>query len=104
MACKYISEAEKNLPCVFETAQDSGAVVLFDEADALTGKRSEVKDAHDRYANIEVAYLLERVERLSGLALFAVSMRQNLDRALLRRMRFTVDFHWSRPRSQMTTR
>ena len=89
---KYIGETEKNLARVFEAAEDNGAVVLFDEADALFGKRSEVKDAHDRYANIEVAYLLERVERLNGLAIFAADMRQNLDPAFLRRLRFTVDF------------
>src|SRR3546814_8202196 len=91
----------KNRARVFEAAEDKGAVLLFDEADALFGKRSEVKDAHDRYANIEVAYLLERVERLNGLAIFAVGMRQNLDPAFLRRLRFTVDF--TRPRSEEHT-
>lgn len=89
---KYIGETEKNLARVFEAAEDKGAVLLFDEADALFGKRSEVKDAHDRYANIEVASLLERVERLNGLAIFTVDMRQNLDAAFLRRLRFTIDF------------
>jgi hypothetical protein len=92
IAGKYIGETEENLARVFEAAEDNGAVVLFDEADTLFGKRSEVKDAHDRYANIEVAYLLERVGRLNGLAIFAADMRRNLDPAFLRRLRFTVDF------------
>src|SRR3546814_17092935 len=81
----------RSLARVFEAAEDKGAVLLFDEADALFGKRSEVKDAHDRYANIAVAYLLERVERLNGLAIFAVSTRQNLDPAFPRRLCFPVD-------------
>src|SRR3546814_20813204 len=82
---------EKNLARVFEAAEDKGAVLLFDEADALFGKRSEVKDAHDRYATIEVAYLLERVERLNGLAIFAMGMPPHPNPASPRRPRLTVD-------------
>jgi SpoVK/Ycf46/Vps4 family AAA+-type ATPase len=77
---------------VFSDAQASGAAVLIDEADALLGKRSEVKDAHDRYANIEVAYLLQRIEAYEGLAILTTNMRKNLDAAFLRRLRFIVDF------------
>jgi hypothetical protein len=89
---KYIGETEKNLSRVFEAAEQSGAVLLFDEADALFGKRSEVKDSHDRYANIEVAYLLQRVESYRGLAILTTNMRSALDRAFLRRIRFVVQF------------
>jgi hypothetical protein len=89
---KYIGESEKNLDAVFHDAERAGAVLLFDEADALFGKRSEVKDAHDRYANIEVAYLLQRMELFAGLAILTTNFRQNLDHAFLRRLRFVVDF------------
>lgn len=89
---KYIGETEKNLDRVFTDAQRSGAAILIDEADALLGKRSEVKDAHDRYANIEVAYLLQRMEAYEGLAILTTNMRKNLDPAFLRRLRFIVDF------------
>jgi SpoVK/Ycf46/Vps4 family AAA+-type ATPase len=89
---KYIGDTEKNLDRVFTDAQRSGAAILIDEADALLGKRSEVKDAHDRYANIEVAYLLQRMEAYEGLAILTTNMRQNLDPAFLRRLRFIVDF------------
>jgi hypothetical protein len=89
---KYIGETEKNLGAVFEDAERSGAVLVFDEADALFGKRSEIKDAHDRYANIEVAYLLQRMEAFSGLAVLTTNYRQNLDPAFVRRLRFIVDF------------
>ena len=89
---KYIGESEKNLDTVFGEAEQAGAVLLFDEADALFGKRSEVKDAHDRYANIEVAYLLQRMEAFSGLAILTTNLRQNLDQAFLRRLRFVVEF------------
>ena len=89
---KYIGDTEKNLDRVFTDAQRSGAAILIDEADALLGKRSEVKDAHDRYANIEVAYLLQRMEAYEGLAILTTNMRQNLDPAFLRRLRFMVDF------------
>jgi hypothetical protein len=89
---KYIGETEKNLDRVFTDAQASGAAILIDEADALLGKRSEVKDAHDRYANIEVAYLLQRMEAYEGLAILTTNMRKNLDSAFLRRLRFVVEF------------
>jgi SpoVK/Ycf46/Vps4 family AAA+-type ATPase len=89
---KYIGDTEKNIDRVFSDAQKSGSAVLMDEADALLGKRSEVKDAHDRYANIEVAYLLQRMEAYEGLAILTTNMRQNLDHAFLRRLRFIVDF------------
>jgi SpoVK/Ycf46/Vps4 family AAA+-type ATPase len=89
---KYIGETEKNLSRLFDAAEHSGAVLLFDEADALFGKRSEVKDSHDRYANIEVAYLLQRVESYRGLAILTTNMKSALDRAFLRRIRFLVQF------------
>jgi hypothetical protein len=89
---KYIGETEKNLRRVFDAAEESGAILLFDEADALFGKRSEVKDAHDRYANIEVSYLLQRVESYRGLAILTTNMRQSIDAAFLRRIRFVVQF------------
>jgi AAA+ superfamily predicted ATPase len=89
---KYIGETNKNLDVLFREAERSGAVLLFDEAEALFGKRSEVKDAHDRYANIEVAYLLQRIEAFAGLAILTTNFRQNLDLAFLRRFRFTVEF------------
>jgi hypothetical protein len=89
---KYIGETEKNLDAVFDDAQRAGAVLLFDEADALFGKRSEVKDAHDRYANIEVAYLLQRMEAFTGLAILTTNFQQNLDPAFSRRLRFVIEF------------
>jgi AAA+ superfamily predicted ATPase len=89
---KYIGDTEKNIDRIFTDAQRSGSAILFDEADALLGKRSEVKDAHDRYANIEVAYLLQRMEAFDGLAILTTNMRQNLEAALLRRLRFIIDF------------
>jgi hypothetical protein len=89
---KYIGETEKNLDSVFDDAQRAGAVLLFDEADALFGKRSEVKDAHDRYANIEVAYLLQRMEAFTGLAILTTNFQQNLDPAFSRRLRFVIEF------------
>ena len=89
---KYIGETEKNLRRVFDAAEDGGAILFFDEADALFGKRSEVKDSHDRYANIEVNYLLQRMESYRGLAVLATNMRSALDPAFLRRIRFVVTF------------
>lgn len=89
---KYIGDTEKNLDRVFTDAQRSGAVILIDEADALFGKRSEVKDARDRYANMEVAYLLQRMEAFEGLAILTTNMRKNLDPAFTRRLRFIIDF------------
>jgi hypothetical protein len=89
---KYIGETEKNLKRLFDAAEASGAVLLFEEADALYGKRSEVKDSHDRYANIEVAYLLQRIEAYRGLAILTTNFKSALDRAFLRRIRFVVQF------------
>jgi SpoVK/Ycf46/Vps4 family AAA+-type ATPase len=89
---KYIGETEKNLRRLFDAAENSGAILLFDEADALFGKRSEVKDSHDRYANIEVNYLLQRIESYRGLAILASNMKGALDTAFLRRLRFIVNF------------
>ena len=89
---KYIGETEKNLRRVFDAAETAGAVLLFDEADALFGKRSEVKDSHDRYANMEVSYLLQRMESYSGLAILTTNLQQALDPAFKRRIRFIVQF------------
>jgi ATPase family associated with various cellular activities (AAA)/Winged helix domain, variant len=89
---KYIGETEKNLRRVFDAADAGGAILLFDEADALFGKRSEVKDSHDRYANIEVSYLLQRMEAYRGLAILTTNRRDALDEAFLRRLRFVVRF------------
>ena len=89
---KYIGETEKNLRRVFDAAEAGGAILLFDEADALFGKRSEVKDSHDRYANIEVSYLLQRMESYRGLAILTTNMKNALDAAFLRRIRFLVQF------------
>jgi hypothetical protein len=89
---KYIGETEKNLRRVFDAAEEGGAVLLFDEADALFGKRSEVKDSHDRYANVEVSYLLQRMEAYRGLAILTTNMKEALDPAFLRRLRFVVQF------------
>jgi hypothetical protein len=89
---KYIGETEKNLGRVFAAAEEGGAVLLFDEADALFGKRSEVKDSHDRYANIEVGYLLQRMETYRGLAILSTNMKSAVDPAFLRRIRFIVAF------------
>jgi len=88
---KYIGETEKNLRKLFEAAEQGGAILFFDEADALFGKRSEVKDSHDRYANIEINYLLQRMESFSGLAILATNMKSALDPAFLRRLRFVVN-------------
>jgi len=89
---KYIGETEKNLRRIFDAAEAADCLLFFDEADALFGKRTEVKDAHDRYANIEVSYLLERMERFKGLAVLATNRRKDLDEAFARRLRFIVDF------------
>jgi hypothetical protein len=89
---KYIGETEKNLKKIFEAAEGSGAILLFDEADALFGKRSDVKDSHDRYSNIEVSYLLQKMEEYRGLAILTTNMRSALDKAFLRRIRFVVQF------------
>nr|HRJ41990.1 ATP-binding protein [Caldilineaceae bacterium] len=89
---KYIGETEKNLGKIFDEAQSSSAVLFFDEADAIFGKRSEVKDSHDRYANMEVSYLLQRMEEYDGVTILATNLRANMDEAFTRRMQFIVDF------------
>jgi hypothetical protein len=89
---KYIGETEKNMRRVFDAAEDGGVILFFDEADALFGKRSEVKDSHDRYANIEINYLLQRMEAFGGLAILATNMKTSLDQAFVRRLRFIVNF------------
>lgn len=89
---KYIGETEKNLNRIFAEARASNAIIFFDEADALFGRRSEVKDAHDRYANIEVAYLLQKMDEYDGVSILATNLRQNLDPAFTRRLSFTIEF------------
>jgi hypothetical protein len=89
---KYIGETEKNLERIFSEAQNTDAILFFDEADALFGKRSEVKDAHDRYANIETAYLLQRTEEYSGLVILASNIKKNMDEAFIRRIHFLAEF------------
>ena len=89
---KYIGDTEKNIDRIFQEAQLSGAALVIDEADGLLARRGEVKDAHDRYANLEVAYLLQRMEAYEGLAILTTNLRQNLDSAFLRRLRFIIDF------------
>lgn len=89
---KYIGETEKNLKRIFDAAEFGGAILLFDEADALFGKRSDVKDSHDRYANVEVSYLLQRMEEYKGLAILTTNMKNALDKAFLRRLKFIIQF------------
>jgi hypothetical protein len=89
---KYIGETEKNLRKLFDAAEDGGVLLFFDEADALFGKRSEVRDSHDRYANIEVSYLLQRLEAYQGLAILATNIKSGLDEAFTRRLRFSIAF------------
>ncbi|MBX3713133.1 MAG: ATP-binding protein [Lysobacter sp.] len=97
---KYIGETEKNLRRLFDAAEQGGAILFFDEADALFGKRSEVKDSHDRYANIEINYLLQRMEAFSGLAILATNMKSALDAAFMRRLRFVVNFQFPGPQER----
>ena len=89
---KYIGETEKNLDRIFHAAESSNAILFFDEADALFGKRSEVNDAHDRYANIEVAYLLQKIEEYEGVVILASNLSKNIDLAFARRMHYVVEF------------
>ena len=89
---KYIGETEKNLDRIFTAAGNANAILFFDEADALFGKRSEVRDSHDRYANIEISYLLQKMEQFDGIAILATNLRGNLDQAFTRRLAFTVHF------------
>ena len=97
---KYIGETEKNLRRLFDAAERGGAILFFDEADALFGKRSEVKDSHDRYANIEINYLLQRLEGYRGLAILATNMKSALDPAFVRRLRFIVNFPYPGPKER----
>ena len=89
---KYIGETEKNLAKIFHEAEASNAILFFDEADALFGKRTKISDAHDRYANIETSYLLQRVEAYEGVVILATNLRENMDEAFTRRIKFIVDF------------
>src|SRR5947207_11168286 len=89
---KYIGETEKNLDRIFTAAENANAILFFDEADALSGKRSEVRDSHDRYANVEVAYLLQKMDRFEGVAILATNLRKNMDEAFARRLYFAIDF------------
>src|SRR5271163_1808285 len=89
---KYIGETEKNLARIFAEAETSNAILFFDEADALFGKRSEVRDSHDRYANIEINYLLQKMEEHEGVVILATNFRKNMDHAFVRRIHFTVEF------------
>jgi SpoVK/Ycf46/Vps4 family AAA+-type ATPase len=95
LACvisKYIGETEKNLSKIFQEAEQSNVMLFFDEADALFGKRSEVRDAHDRYANIEINYLLQKMEEYDGVVILASNFQKNIDEAFTRRLRFIVEF------------
>ena len=96
---KYIGETEQNLDRVFNAARGASAILMFDEADALLGKRSEVKDAHDRYANLEVAYLLQKMEEHDGVVILASNLAKNLDSAFARRMHYTIEF--ARPNARL---
>jgi SpoVK/Ycf46/Vps4 family AAA+-type ATPase len=89
---KYIGETEKNLARIFDEAEATSAILFFDEADALFGKRSEVNDAHDRYANVETSFLLQRMEEYAGMTILATNLRRNMDDAFLRRLAFAVQF------------
>jgi SpoVK/Ycf46/Vps4 family AAA+-type ATPase len=89
---KYIGESEKNLDRIFTAAENSNSILFFDEADALFGKRSEVRDSHDRYANIEISYLLQKMEEYQGISVLATNLRQNLDDAFMRRVQAVVEF------------
>jgi SpoVK/Ycf46/Vps4 family AAA+-type ATPase len=89
---KYIGETEKNLDRIFQAAEGTNAILFFDEADALFGKRSQVHDAHDRYANIEVGYLLQKLEEYDGIVILATNLRNNMDEAFTRRLKFIVEF------------
>jgi SpoVK/Ycf46/Vps4 family AAA+-type ATPase len=89
---KYIGETEKNLDRIFTAAESTNAILFFDEADSLFGKRSQVHDAHDRYANIEIGYLLQKMEEYDGIAILATNLRNNMDEAFIRRLKFSVEF------------
>jgi SpoVK/Ycf46/Vps4 family AAA+-type ATPase len=89
---KYVGETEKNLARIFDEARTSNAILFFDEADALFGKRTQVKDAHDRYANVEISYLLQKMDEYEGVVVLATNLRKNMDEAFVRRLHFSVDF------------
>lgn len=89
---KYVGETEEHLNRIFDSAEGANALLFFDEADALFGKRSEVKDSHDRYANIEVSYLLQRIEAFNGIVILATNRKSSIDEAFLRRIRHVIDF------------
>ena len=89
---KYIGETEKNLASVFEKAENKNWILFFDEADALFGKRADVRDAHDRYANLEVAYLLKRMEEYNGMVILATRIKNNIDDAFIRRFSYVINF------------
>ena len=97
---KYIGETEKNLARIFAEAETSNAILFFDEADALFGKRSEIRDSHDRYANIEISYLLQRMEEYEGVVILSTNLRKNMDDAFVRRMHFTVEFPFPSKRNR----
>ena len=92
MVSKYIGETEKNLDRIFREAEDSNAILFFDEADAIFGKRAEVRDSHDRYANIEVSYLLQKMEEHQGVVILATNFRKNVDDAFVRRLHSGIEF------------
>jgi SpoVK/Ycf46/Vps4 family AAA+-type ATPase len=98
---KYIGETEKNLERIFGAAANSNAILFFDEADALFGKRSEVRDAHDRYANVEISYLLQKMEEYDGLVILTSNLSKNMDEAFVRRIHFTVEFPYPEPESRL---
>lgn len=98
---KYVGETEKRLREVFDACEDADAILFFDEADALFGNRTQVKDAHDRFANIEIDYLLQRIERFDGVAILATNRRQDVDPAFVRRLRFVVEFLPPRPEERL---
>ena len=92
VASRYIGETEKNLNRIFKDTEELDAILFFDEADALFGKRTEVTDSHDRYSNIEIKYLLQKMEEYEGIVILATNTRENIDDAFLRRMNFIVEF------------
>jgi SpoVK/Ycf46/Vps4 family AAA+-type ATPase len=99
---KYIGETEKRLKQVFDSCERSSAVLFFDEADALFGQRTQVKESHDRYANIQIDYLLQRIEQFDGIAILATNRKNDLDNAFIRRLRFIVDFFPPGPAERLT--
>jgi SpoVK/Ycf46/Vps4 family AAA+-type ATPase len=98
---KYIGETEKNLAKVFDMAESSGALLLFDEADSIIGKRSEVKDSKDRYANQEVGYLLQRMEAYSGIAILTTNLPNAIDTAFMRRIKYSIRFEYPNPEQRV---